>query len=261
MTMLSVFGLLMACGDKSGDTAEAVDTATTAEETYSFQGMDFVFQSGEGFQLVGDSFSLYFSDEASEMRFSAGCNTHYAEYTIVDGVFEATSMSGTEMGCETELMDQDSWLAEFFTSSPTVEHDGDMLTFTGGDATLVFIDEEVAIPDLMLASITWEIDTYIDGGAASNYNLDVLPNLYFAPDGTFTANMGCNGAGGTYTDDNGTLTMTIDTMTEAICGEPENSVEGHIFNVIYNTPTYEIDGNRITLMAGEKGISALASAE
>jgi heat shock protein HslJ len=261
MILSTLFTLLLACGDKANDTGTDTEDTATTEETYSVQGMEFVFISADGFDLVGDWFSLSFSDELNEMQFSAGCNSHYTEYTIVDGVFEASSMGSTEMGCETELMDQDAWLANFFTSQPTISHEGASLTFVGTEATLVFQDAEVAIPDQELQGMTWEIDTYLDGGAASNYNLDVLPNLYFAEDGTFTANMGCNGAGGTYTDDNGTLTMTIETMTEAICGEPLNSVEGHIFNVIYNTPTYEIDGNRITLMAGEKGISAMASPE
>jgi heat shock protein HslJ len=257
MTLLWMF----ACGDKANDTATTDDTATTTEESYSFQGIDFRFESADGFRLVGDSMSLSFPSDSLEMRFSAGCNTHYAEYQVNNTVFETSMMSATEMGCDTALMDQDTWLAEFFMSSPTVEHDGDMLRFTGSDATLVFIDEEVAVPDLMLTSLTWEIDTYIDGDAVSAYNLNVLPNVYFAPDGTFTANMGCNGAGGSYSDDGGTLTLTFEMMTEAMCEGDLNTVESHIFNVLNNTPTYEIDGERLTLMAGERGISAYASAE
>lgn len=257
--MTTLLTLFLACGDKSTDTG--TDDTTTTEEGYSFEGMDFVFQSAEGFELVGDSFSVDFPQDPREMRFSAGCNSHGGEYEVVNGVFEMSGMYATEMGCEMELMDQDSWLATFFTSSPTIAHDGDTLTFTGADATLVFVDEEVAVPDLQLTDITWEIDTYLDGETASAYNVNVLPNVYFASDGTFSANMGCNGAGGTYTDDAGTLTLTFETMTEAICDGDLNTIEGHIFNVLNNTPTYEIDGERITLMAGDKGIGAMASAE
>lgn len=261
MILMNVFMLMFACGDKSDDTSSPDDTDTVSGDAYSFEGMDFVFQSAEGFELVGDSFSIDFIQDPREMRFGAGCNTHGGEYEVVDGVFEMAGMYATEMGCEMELMDQDSWLATFFTSSPTIAHDGDTLTFTGADATLVFVDEEVAIPDVVLQDITWEIDTYFDDETASAYNVNVTPNMFFASDGTFTANMGCNGAGGTYEDNAGTLTVTFDVMTEAICEGDLNTIEGHIFSVLNGTPTYEIDGNNITLMAGDKGIGAYASPE
>ena len=263
MTAFTLLTFLFACGDKSNDTSapsDTDDTSTTADG-YSFEGMDFVFQSGEGFRLIGDRFSLSFTEDPREMNFSAGCNNHGGEYEVVDGVFEMAGMYATEMGCETELMEQDSFLATFFTSGPMIDHDGDTLTFTMAETTLVFVDENVAIPDQGLQDITWEIDTYFDGETASAYNVNVMPNVYFASDGTFTANMGCNGAGGSYTDDAGTLTLSIDTMTEAICDGDLNTIEGHIFNILSNTPVYEIDGNRITLMAGDKGIGAYASPE
>lgn len=262
MTTFTLLTLFLACGDKSSDTSTPSDTDdTSTTDGYSFEGMDFVFQSGEGFRLIGDSFSVSFTQNPREMRFSAGCNTHGGEYEVVDGVFEMAGMYATEMGCEMELMEQDSVLATFFTSNPSIEHDGDTLTFTGADATLVFVDEEVAIPDQGLQDITWEIDTYLDGETASAYNVGVMPNVYFASDGTFTANMGCNGAGGSYADNGGTLSLTFETMTEAICDGDLNTIEGHIFGVLNNSPVYEIDGNRITLMAGDKGIGAMASAE
>lgn len=261
MIALSLFSLFLACGDKSNDTSLADDTASVSGDEYSFEGMQFVFQSGEGFDLVGDMLLLSFEGAPREMSFSAGCNTHSGEYEMNEDVFTMLGMYATEIGCDMALMDQDSWLANFFMSSPSVVHEGDTITFTGSDATLVFIDEEVAIPDRALQDITWEINTYFDGEVATTYNLDVSPSLHFASDGTVTANLGCNGASGTYTEDSGSLTITLDTITDAICEGDLNTVEGHIYNVISNTPTYEIDGNSITLMAGDLGIGASANAE
>ena len=260
MILVNVFMLMFACGDKSDDTATLDDTATT-EEGYTFEGMQFELQSAEGFELVGDMLLVSFRESPREMSFSAGCNTHAGEYEMDGDIFTMSGMYATEIGCDMALMDQDSWLATFFMSSPSLVHDGDTVTFTGTDATLVFIDQEVATPDVQLTDITWEIGTYFDGDVATTYNLDVSPSLYFASDGTMTANLGCNGASGTYTEDSGSLTITIDTITEAMCEGDLNTVEGHIYNVISNTPTYEIDGNNISLMAGEKGIGASASAE
>ena len=167
MTHFSLLLTLLACGDKSNDTSSddtsSDDTASVSGESYSFQGMDFVLQSSEGFRLIGDSMHLDFDADILEMRFGAGCNSHFGEYTVSDGVFEVAGIGGTEMGCETALMDQDAWLVEFFTSSPLVEHDGDILTFTGTEATLVFADEEIAVPDQGFQDITLEVDTYLDG--------------------------------------------------------------------------------------------------
>ena len=258
--MLSLL-LLIACGDKVSDTAAIEDTSATTVSVSSFQGMDFVLHSAEGFELVGDSMHLNFPADTQEMGFSAGCNHYSGEYTVEEGVFAMSGMAGTEMGCDSTLMDQDAWLASFFSSSPTVLHEGDILTFTGADATLVFIDEEIAVPDLVLVDITWEIDTYLDGETASAYNITVLPNVLFGANNTFTTNMGCNGASGSYTEENGVLSLTFEMITESICTGDENTIESHIFNVLNNQPTYSIDGNRLTLMAGEKGISALASLE
>ena len=260
------FILLLACGDKgTDDTAGSDDTAgaddTANQDTASFQGMNFVFKSAEGFELLSDKMTLGFSAQTLEMSFDAGCNSHFGTYTVNDGVFEVSQMGGTEMGCDTALMEQDSWLVGFFTSSPNVNHEGDMLTFTGTDATLIFQDEEVAVPDLLLADVSWEVDTYLDGEVATTYNIESIPNFYFASDGSFTLNSGCNGASGSYTDNGGTLSINIDVITDAICEGDINTVEGHIFQVFNGTPSYEIQGERITLMAGDKGISGYASLE
>ena len=259
MTLSTVLMLMFACGDKSNDTAS--DDTSTPDNAYSFHGLDFVFQRAEGFELIGDSFNISFPEDSFEMRFGAGCNSHFGEYEVVDGVFQMLGMGATEIGCDTSLMEQDSWLASFFTSSPTVDHDGDTITFSGEAATLVFVDEDVAIPDQPLQDIKWEIGSYFDGEIATSYSLDVLPNFLFSSDGTFTTNMGCNGASGTYVDNNGTLDIAIDAITDAICEGDLNTIEGHIFNVISNTPKYEIEGNSITLMAGDLGIGAVATAE
>ena len=141
MILMNVLMLMFACGDKSDDTASPDDTDTVTGDAYSFEGMDFVFQSAEGFELVGDSFSIDFTQDPREMSFGAGCNTHGGEYEVVDDIFEMSEPYSTYMQCETPLMDQDSWLATFFTSAPTVAYDGDTITFTGTDATLLFVAE------------------------------------------------------------------------------------------------------------------------
>ena len=135
MIVLSFVSFFLACGAKSDDTApHSVDGCP-------FEEMGFVFQSAEGFELVGDGFSIDFTQDACQMSFNAGCNTIGGEYEVVDGVFEMSELYSTYMDCETPLMEQDTWLVEFFSSGPTVVNDGDIITFTGMGATLVFVGE------------------------------------------------------------------------------------------------------------------------
>ena len=262
MNLLTTLFVLLACGDKSSDTSTANDTATgdtaTTEGNYEFQGKDFVFQSAQGFSLIGESMRLQFAAADLEMSFQADCNSFFGTYSVDNGTLQVGAMGGTEMGCDTALMEQDNWLVSFFTSGPSVVYESDTLTFSNSDATLIFQDEEVAVPDLNLQDISWEIDSYIDGEVVTTYNLQSTPNFMFASDGTFSLNTGCNGASGTYTDTSGSLSISIDVITDAICEGDINTVEGHVFQIFNGNPSYEIDAQRITLTAGDKGISAYA---
>ena len=98
-----VSSLFFACGDKSNDTTSESDGSCTFE---SIDGEGIA----EGFELVGDSFSIDFTEDPREMSFNAGCNTHGGEYKVVDGVFQMSELYSTYMDCETSLMDQDGWL-------------------------------------------------------------------------------------------------------------------------------------------------------
>ena len=154
-------------------------------------------------------------------------------------------------------MEQDTWLVSFFTSSPTFVHDGDLLTFTNTEASIVFIDEEVAIPDQSLVGVTWNVDTYIEGETASNYNIDPYPTLSFDADGSFSIETGCNGLGGTYSTSGNTLFIEPFDMTLIGCEDPVLSIENHLVHVFSSTSiTYEIDANRLHIYGDSKSISA-----
>ena len=53
----------------------------------------------------------------------------------------------------------------------------------------------------------------------------------------------------------GVLEISIDTI-DAVCEDDLDVVERHILNVLNAGPAYEIDGDRLTLMAGELGLGA-----
>ena len=177
-------------------------------------------------------------------------------YSVQDDVFRVSGTYMTEMGCDTELMQEDSWFVSFFQSSPTLDFDGERLTFTGTEATLVFLDSEIATPDQDLVGPTWVVDSFIDGDAVSAYNLPESPTLVFSADGDVEIFAGCNSGGGTYTLGDGTISFSPLTSTYMACDDVIMTAESHIFSVLGESDlTLEIDASRLTIMGASLGIS------
>ena len=247
----------LACGSKEDTSIE--DTSSNDNSSlYTFDGMDFVYSSSEGYTPVaGSTIRVRFQENNGEFSFSADCNSHSGSYTLNGDVFELQGIYGTEMGCDNALMEQDTWLVSFFSSSPTLVHDGDMITFANTEASIVFIDEEVAFPDQPLTGVTWTIDTYIDEEVAMTYNIDPYPTMSFNEDGSFSIITGCNGIGGSYSTSDNTLTIEPFDMTLMACDEPLMSIENHLVHVFTSSSiTYEIDANRLNIDGDSKSISA-----
>jgi heat shock protein HslJ len=164
----------------------------------------------------------------------------------------------TDMGCSQALMDQDSWLVEFFSDKPTLSLEGDYLTFAGASATLIFMDSEVAIPDRVLVGSTWTVDTFIDGETASTSNLEEYPTLLFNENGTVEVFTGCNDGDGRYTVSGDQLTFSSLSYTRRSCAnEVVASAEYHVMGVLAESDlTFGIDATRLTIQSLTIGLSA-----
>ena len=242
-----LFISLLACSDKTDD---------SGDPSLDFVGMDFALESADGYELVADGARISFPSE-TDFSFSAGCNNLGGTFTVEEDVFTLGDASTTEMGCDTALMEEDSWFASFFQSSPVLSFDGERLTFTGTEATLVFLDSEVATPDQDLVGSTWEIDTFIDGDSASAYNLAEAPTLLFSADGNVEIFGGCNSGGGSYeVGDDGSISFSNLVSTEMACDDLTMTAEDHVFGVLGESGlTFEIDASRLTIMGATRGIA------
>ena len=259
--MHSILSILLACGDKSEDTVSQVeDTGSNSVEAPDFVGMDFLLESSDGHQVLAGYASLGFSEMDGEFvgfQFQASCNSFGGRFLLDDGVMTMEDLSMTEMGCEQSAMAEDDWFADFWMSSPSLNLDGSLLTVSQGEDTFYFRDREIVTPNLSLVDTLWLIDTFIDGDSASNYALNQDPSVEFISDGTVSVNTGCNDGGGTYTVDGSTISVSIDTYTDAICEDQSGQdAESHIMSVLAGEVEYSISIDRITLMNGTKGISA-----
>lgn len=242
-----LFISLLACSDK---------TADSAESGLEFVGMDFNLESTEGYELVADDARISFPGNR-DFSFSAGCNSLGGIFSLEEDVFTLGEASSSMMGCDTALMDEDTWFIEFFQSSPILSFDGERLTFTGTEAKLVFLDSEIATPDQDLVGPIWEINTFIDGDMANAYNLAEPPTLSFSADGNVGIFGGCNEGGGSYeVGDDGSILFSELMSTDMACDESTMTAEGHVFSVLGESGlTFEIDANRLTIMGSSLGIS------
>lgn len=131
--MFALITLLIACGEKS------TDTSSTDEFIPAGQ---FILQSSEGFQpLQGDDVYLSFLN-GDTIDFSASCNSFGGPFEIVDGHLEVGELARTDMGCDQASMDQDDWLAEFFTTSPMVQEAEQGVLLSGGESSLTFVERQ-----------------------------------------------------------------------------------------------------------------------
>jgi heat shock protein HslJ len=222
-------------------------------------GLEFLLQSAEGFAPVeGTTVRLSFFD-ATSLSISGGCNSQSGSYSVCDGRLCLSELSRTEIGCESALHDQDTWLSDFFLASPLVTQSGARLTLESPEAILSFLDREVADPDRPLVGPTWRIDTLIRGNGASAgaSSVSSAPTVEFQPDGEYGVFTGCNTGYGTYTAGNGSIILTEPLYTEAGCDPSVSMVQEHVVAVFAaGTVAYEIEARRLTLSREDVGLRA-----
>lgn len=257
MTLLAaVTAAIGGCGSEGGaEPSEAPDRLPVGQEFLSTE----VTEAGKQRPLVGDTrIRLTFAE--GEVTVNAGCNTLFGDARLDDGRLVVADLAGTEMGCATPLMRQDEWLGEFFTSGPSWQRDGDSLTLTSGDTTITLVERQVAEPDQSLQGTRWQLDTIIDGAAASNAPGEMKAHLRFSEDGRVRGNAGCNELSARYERDGDQLTFSQVVTTRKSCGQPRDRIERSVLAVLDNSPRVEIEANRLTLTAESgKGLGFVAA--
>jgi heat shock protein HslJ len=229
-------------------------------------GNDYLLESSEGFTPVAGTVVRINIDE-KDFGFSAGCKGHGGSYTFCDGRLCSSNFGSTAIACEAPRHTQDEWLADFFTSMPSVVRMGDRVTFaTEGsveDASLVFLDSEVANPDRSLTGRVWSIDTLVTATAAWSSTTQMTPTLEFGVDSSVTVFTTCVQGTGSWDSGigpppEGELTLGTISYPDEPCDESGSTMmHDHIVSVItQGVVTFTIDETRLTVMRGELGLGA-----
>lgn len=220
------------------------------------EGRTFLSQAVTGRTLVPDTeIRLTFND--GHLGATAGCNSLGAPYSLDgDTLVIDEGMSMTEIGCDPARHDQDTWLADFLTSKPTILLAGSELTLRDGTTAIELLDRELADPDRELVGTTWLVDSIITGEAVSSVPPEGHVTLEFPDDQSFLATArDCTSAAGPVQIGSDTLTFE-DFGVDAIgCSSPW---EETLQVLQQGRTTYDIEAGRLTIQAGENGISATA---
>ena len=216
-------------------------------------------QAGADFPLLaGTQIRLTFGADG-QLGASAGCNSIGGSYRVTAGrlTFEGGGM--TEMGCDPPRHEQDDWLATFLSSGPTVRLSGSDLVLTAGDVAVVLVDVEVAAPDLALRGPVWTVDGIVAGQGVSSVPLGASATIQFDAD-RVSVNTGCNSAGGTLVVEPNTLTVTELAITRRGCEGAALELERAVLAALPpgEAVSYSIDGPRLTLAAGDRGLILVA---
>lgn len=257
--------LLTACGDAtpaggSGDDGPGASGSTglvdrLAGRTFlSVPGGD-----GSGPALVpGSVVRLDFRD--GSLGASAGCNSMGGDLSADGDRLVVGVLSMTEMACDPPLMEQDEWLAQFLSSRPTAQLDGATLTLTS-DGTRLVLTEEQPSP---MASTLWHLDTVLLGpgpdGAASSPPLGARASLRLV--GTrLEVRTGCNMGSADVVVEDDVLQVGPLALTKRGCKRELAELEATFVRVLQGAPSYEIDGQRLTVTAedGSTGLGFRAS--
>jgi heat shock protein HslJ len=195
--------------------------------------------------------------DGSEIGGRAACNTYGGTIETDGRAVTISALSMTEMGCDQPVMAAEAAYIAALADVSGADRSDDELRLTGDSVDLTFgIVPPVADADL--AGTTWVLDSLISGDTASSVGGDPA-TLEFDDDGTFTGGTGCRGFDASYAAEGAQVSVTDFANTDPACPEELIAQDEHVLAVLSDGFSVAIDGNRLTLTAGEMGLGYTAS--
>jgi heat shock protein HslJ len=130
VTLAVVAGVLAACSSSSGGGDDLAGRTFEGDEV-------------EGRTLVEGSI-VRIAFDTTTISVTAGCNTIFGDMSWDDGTLTTDAeLASTMMGCEDDLVNQDTWLRDLLMSSPPYTLDGETLTIGEDGERLTLTEIEV----------------------------------------------------------------------------------------------------------------------
>ena len=190
--------------------------------------------------------------DGSQAGGSAACNLYGGTIQVNGTAVEISALSMTEMACQENVMASESAYLAALPRVTTAERSGDSLVLSGPQVELRY----ALVPPVANANLvgtTWILESLITGEAVSS-TVGEGVTLEFSGDGRIAASTGCRSVSGTYEVTDGQVQVSLDPYDLIGCAAEVGDQDAHILGVLSQGLTITIDGDRLTLMAGEKGI-------
>jgi heat shock protein HslJ len=133
--------------------------------------------------------------------------------------------------------------------------DGEQLVLSGPDVELRF-DPVAPEEDAALVGTDWQLESLISGtGPDGAVSSTMAPaRLRLDDDGTFSAGTGCNGLTGRWEGDEDGLRLLPGDRGDDGCEEGVEAQQEHVEAVLRGDVRVDLDGRRLTLTRGERGL-------
>jgi heat shock protein HslJ len=198
------------------------------------------------YTLVGQSrVSMNFTDDGRLIA-SAGCNTMSGPVRLDGGRLEVSELQTTDMGCEAPLHEQDTWLGNFLSGTPSWRHDGTSLVVNSPSTEIVLQDRKIVEPDLALRGTRWSVDGLVQGETASSVPAGTQASLVFEQDAV-QVSAGCNTGSGKYQLSGDTIRFEPVATTRKACEPDVMTLESAVLAVLEGEAKYTIEADRLTL--------------
>jgi heat shock protein HslJ len=197
---------------------------------------------------------------------TAGCSSGTGPYTLEMQRIEGLTMTPAS-DCPPELLDQDAWLHDLFSTPPSIGVDGDYLTLGNQvDTIMVFVDEAAETPVVApspLAGTTWTLDARSSGvEPATTSTLGFGANLVLGDGATPAVYLrdGCTIVTGAVeieviSPTSGAIAMSDLERIDAPCATSSDPVVEVMTEIQTGTWSYAIDINRLELTNGTRTIA------
>ena len=193
--------------------------------------------------------------QADALSANAGCNTMGGTYRLDGGRLVVGDLAMTEMGCQPELMAQDTWLAGVLGAKPQVVLVGDELTIDAGTAVIVLKDRRVVQPDLAITGPTWTVESLFTGDAVSSVPAGAVATLVFHADGTLDVDDGCNTGGAHWAPVGTGIEVSDLVLTKKACSGAAAELESAVVGTLREgTIAASIEADQLILRAGASGL-------
>jgi putative lipoprotein len=246
------------------DESDTTPTATPADDDAAaatselagttWQWVEFQDTAGQNSYTLDEpeNYMLFFDDDGT-ISIQADCNVVRGTYTTENGGMSITfgSMTLAECGPNSRYVPYIRGLRD--VASYVLAEDQLFLNLPVDSGNLVFepaasADTDTATNTPELVGPTWQWVEFQDVATGqNNYTLDEPENyiLFFDDDGTVSIQADCNRASGTYTAEDGGLSITLGPMTLAECG-PDSRYDTYL-NWLGDVVSYVVEDDQLFL--------------